>query len=73
MDIPVKEAVGARLKECRLSHGMTQQQVADQLQVAQPVYQRFEKGLFECSYEQLIRLCDIFDISADDLLGRNSF
>lgn len=52
---------------------MTQKEVALKLGVAQPVYQRFEKGIYECSYEQLNMLCDIFDVSADYLLGRENY
>lgn len=66
----LKAAVGNRLKECRLSRNMTQMQVAAYLGVAQPVYQRYEKGVYECTYEQIAKLCDLFDISADFLLCR---
>ncbi len=66
----LKEQVGKRLKECRLSMGLTQAQVADKLGVAQPVYLRFEKGKFECNYEQLVKLSTIFDTSIDYLLGK---
>ena len=71
--ILLKEAVGKRLKECRLQAGLTQKQVADKLGVAQPVYQRFEKGLYECGYEHLAALCRIFDVSADYLLGISEY
>lgn len=54
----MKEQLGRRLKECRLMN---------------KVYQRFEKGIYECSYEQLNMLCDIFDVSADYLLGRENY
>lgn len=66
----LKASVGNRLKECRLSRNMTQMQVAAYLGVAQPVYQRYEKGVYECTYEQIVKLCDLFDISADFLLCR---
>ena len=66
----MKEEVGKRLLECRKSAKMTQRQVADLLGVAQPVYQRFEHGVFECSYEQLYKLSEIFDVSIDYLLGK---
>ena len=69
----MKEQLGRRLKECRLMNKMTQKEVALNLGVAQPVYQRFEKGIYECSYEQLNMLCDIFDVSADYLLGRENY
>ncbi len=68
-----KEELGARLKKCRLMNKMTQAEVAEILGVAQPVYQRFEKGVYECSYAQLSKLCDIFDVSADYMLGRDNY
>ena len=66
----MKENVGKRLRECRMALGLSQREVAQKLGVAQPVYQRFEKGIFECNYWQLVALCDIFDVSCDYLLGR---
>ncbi len=69
----MKEEVGKRLKECRLACKMTQRQVAQKLRVAQPVYQRYEAGIYECSYEQLASLCALFDVSADYLLGIKYF
>ncbi len=65
----IKEELGKKLKDCRMGLGMSQRDVAKLLGVAQPVYQRFEKGTFECSYEQLVKLCQIYDVSADYLLG----
>ena len=69
----LKERVGKRLLECRKAAGLTQTQVAVSLGVAQPVYQRFEKGVFECNYAQLVRLAEIFDVTVDYLLCRNNF
>lgn len=73
IEIDIKKSLGAKLKERRQELGMTQKQVADVLGVAQPVYQRFEKGTFECSYSQLTELCKLFDISADYLLGLKDY
>lgn len=66
----MKEEVGKRLLECRKSCGLTQKQVAEKLGVAQPVYQRFEKGVFECNYDQLVILSTLFGVSIDYLLGK---
>ena len=66
----MKEEVGKRLLECRKTAKLTQKQVAEALGVAQPVYQRFEKGIFECNYEQLAKLSEIFDVSIDFILGK---
>ena len=68
-----KEDVGKRLRECRLGLGYTQAEIANLMDVKQPVYQRFEKGIFECNYTQLIKLADIYDVSIDYLLGRSEF
>ena len=59
-----------RIRELREEHNMTQKQVAEVLGVAQPVYQRFEKGIFECNYDQLVKLSDLFGVSVDYLLGK---
>lgn len=69
----LKEEVGRRFFECRKTLKLTQAEVAQVLGVAQPVYQRFEKGTFECNYEQLVKLADLFDVSVDFLLGRSNF
>ena len=66
----MKEEVGKRMYECRKVLNLTQKQFADMLGVKQPVYQRFEKGVFECSYDQLVKLSDIFGVSTDYLLGK---
>lgn len=69
----LKEQVGDRMKDRRVQLGMTQRQAATALGIAQPVYQRFEKGIFECSYAQLVAVCKLFDLSADYLLGLSDY
>ncbi len=69
----LKESVGIKLKERRNQLGWTQREVASKLGIAQPIYQRFEKGIFECSYEQMYNICLLFDISADFLLGLKEY
>lgn len=69
----LKESVGEKLRERRQELHLTQRQVAAALGVAQPVYQRFEKGIYECSYTQLAQLCKLFDISANYLLGISDY
>ena len=69
----LKEIVGQKLKERRLQLNMTQRQVAAALGIAQPIYQRFEKGIYECSYSQLAAICKLYDISADYLLGLKEY
>lgn len=69
----IKNIVGKNLQDCRKSLNLTQKEVANKMGVAQPVYQRFEKGVFECDYSQLIKLCEIYDVSLDYLFGRKEY
>ena len=69
----VKVEVGKRLKEARKNLRLTQQQVAEKLFMTQQQYSRFENGIFELNYEQLIFLCNLYDVSADYLLGLSNF
>ncbi len=73
MEENLKSEFGKRLKERREQLKLTQRQVAEALGVAQPVYQRFEKGIYECTYTQIAALCRLFDLSADYLLGLREY
>lgn len=65
----LKRAVGERLKESRKVAGFTQAQVAKIMNMTQQQYSRFENGVFELNYEQIIKLCKLYDISADYLFN----
>lgn len=61
--------IGSNLKEARKNAGYTQKQVAEIMLMTQQQYSRFENGVFELNYEQIIKLCQLFDISSSDLFG----
>ena len=65
----LKVEIGKRLKESRKAAGYTQKQVAEKLNTVQPVYARYESGTVELDYAKLIFLCELFDVSADYILG----
>ncbi len=69
----IKVEVGKRLKEARRIAGLTQKEVAGKLLMTQQQYSRFENGVFELNYEQIIFLCNLYDVSADFLLGLSGF
>lgn len=69
----IKKEVGARLKQSRKNAGFTQQSVAELLLMTQQQYSRFENGVFELNYSQIITLCKLYDISANYLLGLSPF
>lgn len=61
------------LKELRKLYGYTQRQVAEKLGISQPSYIRYENGSSEPTLENLVKLADLFDVSADYLLGRKEY
>ena len=62
-----------RLIEQRRLNKVTQRQLAEYLQIAQPSYIRYENGSAEPSLETLIKIADYFDVSVDYLLGRTEY
>lgn len=64
-----KKLVGERLAKVRKAAGYTQQQTAEKLQILRQAYARFENGVFELNYDQIIVLCKLFDCTSDYLLG----
>lgn len=60
-----------KLKEIRERTGLTQAEVARQLGISPPVYNRYETGVREPPYETLCRIADFFNVPIDELLGRS--
>ena len=69
----LRKQIGERLKESRKTAGYTQSNIAEILNMTQQQYSRFENGVFELNYAQIIKLCKLYDISADYLLGLKIF
>ncbi len=58
-----------RLKDLREDHDLSQRQVADYLQMKQPQYSRYERGLRDVPTDVIIRLARLYNTSADYILG----
>ena len=58
-----------RLKNARTSKGLTQKSVAEYLGVQLNAYQHYEYGIRKPTFEGIIKLCRLLDVSADYLLG----
>ncbi|MBQ3155088.1 MAG: helix-turn-helix transcriptional regulator [Clostridia bacterium] len=58
-----------RMRDLREDHDMTQQAVADYLGTSQTMYARYERGANELPIRHLIRLCQLYSVSADYFLG----
>ncbi len=61
---------GKNLRELRRTYGYTQRYMAEFLGIAQPSYIRYENGSAEPNFDNLVRIAELFDVSADFLLGR---
>ena len=61
-----------RLKEERIKHKMTQEQVAQFLGLSRGAYANIENEKRQCDIEVYIRLADLYNISVDYLLGRSN-
>ncbi len=59
-----------RLKEIRMSKGITQLKLAMDLDTTQNTISRYETGAHEPGIRELIRIADYFQVSVDYLLER---
>ncbi len=57
------------LKEIRLKHDMSQEDLAQVMSVTRQSISKYEKGTAEPSFEKLAILVDYFNVSYDDILG----
>lgn len=62
-----------RLRQMRMTRSLTQQKFADKLGVALRSYQCYETGTRRPSYELLVQIADILNVSVDYLLGRDAY
>lgn len=58
-----------KIQYLRESRNLTQKQVAEQLNIKQQQYARYEKGVNEIPVHHLKNLCSFFEVSADYILG----
>ncbi len=65
MDLAKK--VGNNIKEARKIKGLTQKEVAQILHMTQQQYSRFENGIFELNYQQIIEICKLLNLCPNEL------
>ena len=65
------ESFGARLAELRRQHNLTQNDIADRLNISAQAVSKWENDLTSPDIDTLLKLADIFNISTDELLGKN--
>ena len=58
-----------RLRDLREDADLTQAQVAAYLGTSQTMYARYERGANELLIRHLVRLCKLYGVSSDYILG----
>ena len=64
------ELIGERLKKLRKYLGLTQEQVADILDVGRDAILRIEKGTRKINLQELINFSKLYSISIDELTSK---
>jgi transcriptional regulator with XRE-family HTH domain len=63
------ETIAQRLVRLRKERGLTQAQLAKRLGVSQPVVSDYERGGLRLHGELILKVAEILDVSANELLG----
>ena len=59
-----------RIKELRITNNLTQKEVANVIGMSLMAYAHYELGDRQPSLETINKLCDLFEVTSDYLLGR---
>lgn len=63
------EGLAQKLKDLRLEKGLDKSEVSKMLGLSKNAFGNYEAGIREPSLDILKRICIIFDVSSDYLLG----
>lgn len=58
-----------RIRDLREDADLTQLQVAAKLGTSQTMYARYERGANELPIHHLLKLCELYQVSSDYILG----
>ncbi len=65
----IAKTVGENLKRARQEKGLTQTQLAKEINKYQPDYSEYETGKIQLDYEKIYFVCRRLDITPNDLFG----
>ncbi len=65
----IARTVGENLKAARKAKGITQKQLAQELNKYQSDYSEYETGKIQLDYEKIVYLCQRLDITPNELFG----
>lgn len=69
----MKNLFAERLKELREEKGISQRELARNLQVSSAIISKWENRLMQPTADNIIAVADYFNVCADYLLGRKDF
>src|SRR5690625_20735 len=72
LKMELREFIGKRIKEYRLSHGMSQEQLANKLNITKQSVSRYENGDRQANQDMLFLLSNIFNVSIDDFFPESN-
>ncbi|GGF94079.1 helix-turn-helix domain-containing protein [Paenibacillus aceti] len=61
-----------RIRDLREDKDLTQQQLADYLNISQATYSRYESGNLDVPSSVLIKLSEFYNVSIDYILGQTN-
>ena len=65
--------IGTKLKELRKERRLTQEELAQKLNLSRVNYTRYETNKVRPDYETLLLIADFYEISVDELFGRKYY
>jgi transcriptional regulator with XRE-family HTH domain len=71
-ELPVaerEESIGARISQLRKDKGMTQKELAERLEVSQPVVSDYENDVIRLPADIVGEIAQILEVTSDELLG----
>ena len=67
MDSRYKQIIGTHIQQCRESAGLTQQALGELVGISSTSVSKMERGITAPTLDNLIRILNILDISADEI------
>ena len=64
--------IGSRIKEARLAKNMTQEELADQIDISVAFLSRLERGSSHINLKRLSQICNLLEISEGYVLNGSS-
>jgi transcriptional regulator with XRE-family HTH domain len=64
----IMNTLGSKIKAIRLSCGLTQEDMADKLELSLPAYSKIERGLSDVNFKRLVQLAKIFKSTPEGII-----